>query len=132
MQYRTSKCPHCGFALESRTPTGLDDFTDQFGEPIITCPICNGKIRTGRQFWDAMLPFDKFTAVARMIFNTIFVSVFALVAIGMVLVNVCPREVIEKPLVWTPLIVLSFAITSFYNIYLFKKLKNSKRNPPNS
>jgi DNA-directed RNA polymerase subunit RPC12/RpoP len=124
MQYRTSKCPYCGSMLESMTPTGLDDFTDQFGDPIITCSNCGGKIRTGRQFWDVMLPFDKFMSVVRAVFNTIFVALFALLTIGMILVNVVPREIIENPFVWGSLVTVSFMVTALYNIYLFKKMKN--------
>ncbi|MFA6173809.1 MAG: hypothetical protein WC701_08985 [Kiritimatiellales bacterium] len=110
--------------LESMTPTGLDDFTDQFGDPIITCSNCGGKIRTGRQFWDVMLPFDKFMSVVRAVFNTIFVALFALLTIGMILVNVVPREIIENPFVWGSLVTVSFMVTALYNIYLFKKMKN--------
>ena len=127
MQYRTSKCPHCGYKLEVMEPTGINDYTDQFGPPIIACPQCNGKIKTRRQYWDDMLPFDRFMAWVRMIFTIFVHSIFLLILTYVIVWKVFHAEdTLENTLVVVPAIALSLTASAFFNINAFNKLRSMK------
>jgi DNA-directed RNA polymerase subunit RPC12/RpoP len=125
MQYRTSKCPHCGYRLESRTPTGINDYSDQFGAPVIECPACKGKIRTRRQYWETMLPFDKFMAVVRMIFTILYQGVIVAIVLAVALDKIFGLDKkMNEAIFLVALIIVSLAITSFFNIRAFNNLKS--------
>jgi hypothetical protein len=53
--YRTTKCPHCNYALESFTPNARE----RVGHPANACPNCRGIFKTGMKYWYEMIFIEK-------------------------------------------------------------------------
>ncbi len=71
MQYRTTKCPHCGKYLEFLKKTGWNDLEASIGCPTGFCIHCKNTHRTGRNYWHKMDSTEKFNVWLRVLFGSI-------------------------------------------------------------
>lgn len=88
--YRTSRCPHCSYALESFTPTAKE----RIGPPVINCPMCDKPIKTDMKYWSQFSSTEKswyFISQGFIILYTIFAYSLG----GGVIVSLIPGVPIE-------------------------------------
>lgn len=72
MQYKFTKCPHCGHLVEAWKPTGLNDIEEQIGMPIGVCTKCKRVYDTGKKAWQDMDIFERLIVYGRIAFGAIF------------------------------------------------------------
>ncbi len=77
MQYKFSKCPHCGKFIDAFKPTGWNDLEEQIGDPVGLCFSCLRSYNTGRKYWKDMDGVDRFVVYARIGFGAIFGGMIA-------------------------------------------------------
>ena len=62
-RYRTTKCPYCGYILESMSISAKE----LIGKPLETCPSCQKQYRTGMKYWKDMNGGEKSWYIVRSI-----------------------------------------------------------------
>jgi hypothetical protein len=72
MQYKFSKCPHCGKFIDVFKPTGWNDLKERIGNPVGFCLSCMKPYNTGRKYWKDMDGGDRFVAYTRVAFGAVF------------------------------------------------------------
>lgn len=73
--YKTTKCPYCGVKLEIWEPYGVNDYSNNLGEPYGFCLSCGGKYKTGKQRWSQMNFFTKSLVIFKLLFSILLSSV---------------------------------------------------------
>jgi hypothetical protein len=99
LAYRTTKCPYCGANIDTFKPYGVNDYSNNLGEPYGYCNSCGGQYKTGKQTWHQMDFDKKFIIIIKLIFN-IIASSFIISFFGLMFIYILKELIFTNSFGW--------------------------------